>query len=77
MLEATQPSLLSKLTHPATKGAASGVYNTVQALGLFVGALAGAWLNAHWGVMGLFVGTALMALAWLVAHQVFAQSLQN
>jgi MFS family permease len=77
VLEATQPSLLSKLTHPATKGAASGVYNTVQALGLFTGAMIGAWLNAHWGVMGLFVGTALMALAWLVAHQVFAQRLQN
>jgi len=77
VLEATQPSLLSKLTHPATKGAASGVYNTVQALGLFVGAMLGAWLNTHWGVTGLFVGTAVMGLAWLVAHQVFAQRLQH
>ena len=77
VLEATQPSLLSKLTHPATKGAASGVYNTVQALGLFVGAMLGAWLNAHWGATGLFIGTSVMALAWLVAHQVFAKRLQH
>ncbi len=76
VLEATQPSLLSKLTHPATKGAASGVYNTVQALGLFAGAMVGSWLNGHWGVTGLFIVTTLMVLAWLAAHQKFAQRLQ-
>ncbi len=72
VLEAIQPSLLSKFTHPATKGAASGVYNTIQALGLFVGAMLGAWLNTHWGITGLFVGTTIMALTWLGAHQVFS-----
>lgn len=70
VLEATQPSVLSKITHPATKGAAAGVYNTVQALGLFVGSVAGAWLNVHWGATVLFVCTALCAAAWLVLHQV-------
>lgn len=77
VLEATQPSLLSKLTHPATKGAASGVYNTVQALGLFAGAMIGSWLNGHWGMTGLFIGTTTMALAWLGAHQVFAPRLEH
>ena len=75
VLEATQPSLLSKLTHPATKGAASGVYNTIQALGLFVGSMLGAWLNNHWQTRGVFVGTAVLALLWLVVHQVFSRAM--
>lgn len=75
VLEATQPSLLSKLTHPATKGAASGVYNTIQALGLFVGSMLGAWLNNHWHVRGVFVGTAVLALVWLVVHQGFSRGM--
>lgn len=69
VLEATQPSALSKITHPATKGAASGVYNTVQALGLFAGAMLGAWLNTHWGATGVFIGTTALTLAWLLNHQ--------
>ena len=75
VLEATQPSLLSRLTHPATKGAASGVYNTIQALGLFVGSMLGAWLNNHWQTRGVFVGTAVLALLWLVVHQVFSRAM--
>ncbi|WP_133620143.1 MFS transporter [Hydromonas duriensis] len=68
VLEATQPSLLSKLTHPSTKGAAAGVYNTVQALGLFAGAAGGAWLNVHFGALGLFIATAALSFAWLLMH---------
>ena len=68
VLEATQPSLLSKLTHPATKGAAAGVYNTVQALGLFAGAAGGAWLNVHFGGCGLFLSAAALSGAWLWMH---------
>ncbi len=75
VLEATQPSLLSKLTHPATKGAASGVYNTIQALGLFVGSMLGAWLNNHWQMRGVFVGTAVLALLWLAVHQLFSRAM--
>jgi MFS family permease len=44
ILEATQPSLISRIAPPHAKGAALGVYNTTQALGLFVGGvLGGAW----------------------------------
>ena len=77
VLEATQPSLLSKLTHPATKGAASGVYNTVQALGLFIGSMLGAWLNNHWQTRGVFIGTAVLALAWLLVHQLFSRAMMQ
>ena len=44
VLEATLPSLVSRTAHPAAKGAALGVYNTTQALGLFIGG-AGVWLR--------------------------------
>jgi hypothetical protein len=37
ILEATQPSLISRIAPPHAKGAALGVYNTTQALGLFLG----------------------------------------
>lgn len=68
VLEATQPSLLSKITDPDNKGAAAGVYNTIQALGLFIGSAGGAWLNTHWSPMALFIATASLALAWLALH---------
>lgn len=68
VLEATQPSLLSKRTSFDTKGAAAGVYNTVQALGLFVGAFFGAVLNQHLGALVMFGCAAALTLVWLAAH---------
>ncbi len=64
VLEATLPSLVSKLAPPEAKGTALGVYNTVQALGLFVGAGLGGWLVQHFGSVAVFgVGTVAFA-AW-------------
>jgi len=69
VLEATQPSLLSKISALQAKGAAAGVYNTVQALGLFLGAVVGAWLNARFGSVVLFGACAVLAGFWLLYHQ--------
>lgn len=66
ILEATLPSLVSRVAPPAAKGAALGVYNTSQALGLFVGGTLGGWLSQHLGGSAVFVMTALLALLWLV-----------
>ena len=41
VLAATLPSLVSRTAPPAAKGAALGVYNTTQAMGLFIGGAAG------------------------------------
>ncbi|MDR2165729.1 MAG: MFS transporter, partial [Zoogloeaceae bacterium] len=41
ILEATQPSLISRLAPPHAKGKALGLYNTLQSIGLFVGGAAG------------------------------------
>ena len=67
ILEATLPSLVSRIAPPNAKGAALGVYNTTQALGLFLGATLGGWLNQHLSADAVFVMTALMAVLWLTA----------
>lgn len=65
-LEASQPSLVSRLAPAHARGAALGVYNTLQSMGLFVGGAAGGWLNARWGATGLFMACALLSLLWLL-----------
>jgi MFS family permease len=67
ILEASLPSLVSRLAPASSRGTALGVYNTTQALGLFVGGAAGGWLAQHWGETSVFVfGIAVIAL-WLGA----------
>jgi MFS family permease len=65
VLEASLPSLVSRLAPAANKGLALGIYNTLQALGLFTGAALGGWLASHWGDAAVFYGAALALLAWL------------
>ena len=66
VLEATLPSLVSKLAPARAKGTAIGVYNTSQALGVFVGGVLGGGLAERFGTGGVFGLTALLALIWLV-----------
>ncbi len=68
ILEASLPSLVSRLAPADAKGAALGVYNTTQALGLFFGGLLGGWVQEGWGRAAVFgVCAGLMALWLLVA----------
>jgi MFS family permease len=65
VLEASLPSLVSRVASPSSRGAALGVYNTTQALGLFAGGAIGGWLAQHFGEASVFVfGIAVIAL-WL------------
>ena len=66
VLEASQPSMVSRLAPAAVRGAAMGVYNTLQSLGLFAGGMAGGWLTKTYGAQGLFAVCALGMLVWLV-----------
>jgi MFS family permease len=65
VLEATQPSLASRLAPPQARGVALGVYNTLQSLGFFAGGAAGGWLVKHVGLQGLFGACAGLMLLWL------------
>ena len=66
VLEATQPSLVSRLAPAASRGAAMGVYNTLQSLGFFAGGLMGGQLVKNYGTQGLFLTCAALMLVWLV-----------
>ncbi|WP_299070104.1 MFS transporter [Accumulibacter sp.] len=66
ILEATQPSLISRIAPPHAKGAALGVYNTTQALGLFLGGVFGGVLTKYAGPGAVWAGGAALALVWLM-----------
>jgi hypothetical protein len=59
ILEATQPSLISRIAPPHAKGAALGVYNTTQALGLFLGGVCGGVLAKYAGSGAVWAGGAV------------------
>ena len=68
VLEASLPSLVSRVAPGRAKGAALGVYNTTQSLGLFVGGGVGGWLMQHHGQVSVFAfGAALIAVWGAVA----------
>ncbi len=66
VLEATQPSLISRCAPAHAKGAALGVYNTTQSLGLFCGGVLGGALAKHGGASAVWLACAALALCWLV-----------
>ncbi|RCS56559.1 MFS transporter [Parvibium lacunae] len=66
VLEALQPSLVSRIAPPAAKGAAMGIYNTTQAFGLFLGGAVGGWLSKHYGPHAIFWMNAAWVSVWLV-----------
>jgi MFS family permease len=65
VLEATLPSLVSRTAPPAAKGAALGVYNTTQAMGLFIGGAAGGYIAQHFGDNAVFAACAGLVFVWL------------
>ena len=65
VLEASQPSMCSRIAPAHARGAALGVYNTLQALGFFVGGAVGGWLIKSHGAQGLFVACTCAMLVWL------------
>lgn len=66
ILEASQPSLVSRLAPPQARGAALGAYNTLQSVGFFVGGAAGGWLVRWGGIQALFIACAGLVVVWLL-----------
>ncbi len=65
ILEATQPSWISRIAPAHAKGTVLGVYNTLQSVGLFLGGLLGGWLAQHHGGGAVSIACGLLALVWL------------
>ena len=64
ILEASLPSLVSRLAPASAKGLALGIYNTAQALGLFAGGALGGAIVARWGSGAVFVFAAIATAGW-------------
>jgi predicted MFS family arabinose efflux permease len=65
VLEATLPSLVSKIAPIDAKATAMGVYNTAQSLGLFAGGLIGGIGYIYYGSLGVTCVSVLLLLSWL------------
>lgn len=69
LLEATLPSLISKMAPADKKGTAMGVYSSSQFLGAFVGGVVGGWILG-WSsgdeIAPVFLVTGGVAVAWLL-----------
>lgn len=66
ILEASQPSLASRVAPAHSRGAALGVYNTLQSLGFFAGGALGGWLAKAAGSQALFAACGGLMLLWLL-----------
>jgi len=65
VLEATQPSIVSKIAPLAAKGTAMGVFSSVQFFGAFFGSVMGGLLMQYFGGDSVFVFAVFMLLLWL------------
>ena len=73
VMEASLPSLITKAAPPDAKGTATGVYSSLQFLGIFVGGLVGGWAHQAGGTAGVFVLSTVIALFWLLAAATMKQ----
>jgi MFS family permease len=66
LLEATLPSLISRMAPAGAKGTAIGVYGSIQFIGTFCGAAGGGWLSQHYGATSVYGMCAALAAIWIV-----------
>jgi len=73
VMEASLPSLITKVAPPDAKGTAAGLYSSLQFLGIFVGGVVGGWAHQSGGTAGVFVLTTVIALLWLMTAATMRQ----
>ncbi len=66
ILEASLPSLVSRIAPTGTRGTALGLYSSAQFLGLFLGGVIGGWLDASYGMVGILLFCIILAVIWLI-----------
>ena len=65
-LEASLPALVSRVAPMRARGAALGVYSTVQYLGAFAGGVMGGWLLGAGGERVVLAACAGLCVAWIL-----------
>ncbi len=66
LLEASLPSLISKIAPVGAKGTAIGIYSSTQFLGAFAGAAVGGYLFEVYGSYALYTFCGLLLIVWLI-----------
>jgi len=64
-LEATLPSLISRLSPKNLKGLVLGAYNTSQSLGIFVGGILGGFIASQFNDKAIFILSGVLLAGWL------------
>lgn len=73
LLEASLPSLVSKIAPIRNKGTATGVYSTSQFFGIFVGGALGGWLYGQYQLNGIFIFGAVVGFIWFLIAMTMKQ----
>lgn len=76
-LEASLPSLISRLATNNTKGTALGVYASSQFMGTFTGGLIGGIIHEHYGLPAVFIFGSIMALVWFMVTLLPTNQIQD
>jgi predicted MFS family arabinose efflux permease len=66
LLEATLPSMISKIAPPDLKGTAMGIYSTAQFLGAFTGGTGAGLLVGQYGHDAVFIYCGIVGLLWFM-----------
>ena len=66
-LEATMPSILSRLAPAGVKGSVMGIYSSSQFMGAFVGGVLGGAIAGQFGEQMIFLVMACIGFLWLIA----------
>jgi len=73
VMEASLPSLITKTAPAGAKGTATGLYSSLQFLGIFAGGIIGGFAHQNGGDGAVFVLTTVLALIWLFTAATMAQ----
>jgi MFS family permease len=65
-LEATMPSILSRLAPAGVKGSVMGIYSSSQFLGAFAGGVLGGIIASEFGEQAIFIVMASFSFTWLL-----------
>jgi predicted MFS family arabinose efflux permease len=64
ILEASMPSLLSRITGSRGRGRRLGIYSTFQFLGAFAGGVLGGWMLSRFGSQAALFAASMASLCW-------------
>jgi len=65
-LEATMPSILSRIAPAGVKGSVMGIYSSSQFLGAFAGGVLGGAIASRFGEQAIFLVMAMISLVWVL-----------